>query len=136
MFTRLPGTAPSLSIAALPKRTLAKRRPNPLELPPPIVFDAAAGEAAVRHLTESQDSVLELEFVVPSHWLEWIKAGASFEVRIGDTGQRYLARMQRRGARIDPVSQSIKLSAAIDGKFPELIFGMSGRVELRPPAWH
>jgi len=79
------------------------------------------------------DSVLELEFIVPSHWLAWIKPGASFQVRIDETGKRYPARVQRIGARVDPVSQSVKLSAAIDGKFPELISGMSGRVELSPP---
>lgn len=80
------------------------------------------------------DSVLELEFIVPSRWLAWLKPGASFQVRIDETGKSYPARVQRIGARVDPVSQSVKLSAAIDGKFPELISGMSGRVELGPPA--
>jgi len=80
------------------------------------------------------DSVLELEFIVPSRWLAWLKAGAAFQVRIDETGKSYPARVQRIGARVDPVSQSVKLSAAIDGKFPELISGMSGRVELAPPA--
>lgn len=80
------------------------------------------------------DSVLELEFIVPSRWLAWIRTGAVFQVRIDETGKSYPARVQRIGARVDPVSQSVKLSAAIDGKFPELISGMSGRVELAPPA--
>jgi hypothetical protein len=37
------------------------------------------------------------------------------------------------GARVDPVSQSIKISAIIDGRFPELIAGMSGKVLMAPP---
>lgn len=80
------------------------------------------------------DSVLELEFIVPSRWLAWLKPGYAFQVQIDETGKRYPAKVQRIGARVDPVSQSVKLSAAIAGKFPELIAGMSGRVALSPPA--
>lgn len=80
------------------------------------------------------DSVLELEFLVPSRWLAWVKPGHAFQVRIDETGKTYPARVQRIGARVDPVSQSVKLSATIAGRFPELIAGMSGRVELAPPA--
>lgn len=79
------------------------------------------------------DSVLELEFIVPSRWLVWLRPGHAFQVTIDETGKSYPARVQRIGARIDPVSQSVKLSAAIAGKFPELISGMSGRVTLVPP---
>lgn len=76
------------------------------------------------------DSVLEIEFLVPSKWLAWIKPGHKFQVGIDETRKSYPAKVQRIGARIDPVSQSIKLVATIDGKFPELIAGMSGRVQL------
>jgi membrane fusion protein, multidrug efflux system len=79
------------------------------------------------------DSVLELEFIVPSRWMAWIKPGYAFKVKIDETGKSYPARIQRIGARVDPVSQSIKLSAAIDGKFNDLIAGMSGQVNLTPP---
>ena len=79
------------------------------------------------------DSVLELEFLVPSAWLGWLKPGLAFEVEIDETGKAYPARFTRLGARIDPVSQSIKVAAAIDGSFPELITGMSGRVRITPP---
>lgn len=80
------------------------------------------------------DSVLELEFLVPSAWLVWLRPGHGFEVEIDETGQTYPARFIRLGARIDPVSQSIKVTAAIDGSFPELITGMSGRVRITPPS--
>lgn len=79
------------------------------------------------------DSVLELEFLVPSLWLSWIKPGLGFEVEIDETGRRYPATFTRIGARIDPVSQSIKVVAVIDGSHPELLSGMSGRVTLTPP---
>ncbi len=80
------------------------------------------------------DSVLELEFLVPSRWLSWLQQGAAFEVRIDETGKTYPAKVQRLAARVDPVSQSIKVNAAIHGKFPELIAGMSGQVLMAPPA--
>ncbi|MBS1191934.1 MAG: efflux transporter periplasmic adaptor subunit [Rhodocyclaceae bacterium] len=79
------------------------------------------------------DSVLELEFIVPSRWLAGLKPGYGFQVRIDETNKNYPAKVQRIGARVDPVSQSIKLSAAIDGKFPDLIAGMSGKVLMTPP---
>ena len=79
------------------------------------------------------DSVLELEFLVPSRWLTWLKNGYAFQVRIDETGKSYPAKITRLGAKVDPVSQSVKIVAAIDGSFPELIAGMSGKIALTPP---
>lgn len=79
------------------------------------------------------DSVLELEFLVPSAWLGWLKPGVRFQVDIDETRKSYPAKFTRIGARVDPVSQSVKVAAAIDGRFPELITGMSGRVRITPP---
>jgi len=79
------------------------------------------------------DSVLELEFLVPSRWLSWLHIGGKFQIYIDETQKSYPAKFIRIGARIDPVSQSIKVAAAIDGKFSELIAGMSGRVQITPP---
>lgn len=78
------------------------------------------------------DSVLELEFLVPSRWLAWLRVGGSFSIQIDETGKTYPARFIRIGARVDPVSQSVKVAAAISGRFPELIAGMSGRVLITP----
>jgi RND family efflux transporter MFP subunit len=78
------------------------------------------------------DSELVLDFIVPSKWLVWLKPDQSFQVAIDETGKTYPAKVQRIGAKVDPVSQSIKLSAVIDGKFSELMAGMSGRVLMAP----
>lgn len=80
------------------------------------------------------DSVLELDFIVPSHWLAWLKPGYAFQVRIDETGKSYPAKVLRLGARVDPVSQSVKTVAAIDGSYRELISGMSGKVSIVPPS--
>ena len=79
------------------------------------------------------DSVLEIEFLVPSNWLAWVKPGYAFQFSIDETRKSYPAKVQRIGARIDPVSQSVKLVANISGRFPELLSGMSGRVNLVAP---
>jgi len=80
------------------------------------------------------DSSLELEFIVPSRWLAFLKPGYPFAVAIDEIGKTYPAKVLRIGARVDPVSQSVKLVATIDGRFPELVAGMSGRVTMAPPA--
>jgi membrane fusion protein (multidrug efflux system) len=79
------------------------------------------------------DSTLELEFIIPSRWLSWVRSGAAFQVSIDETGKTYPAKVQRIGARVDPVSQSVKLTAVIDGRFGELVAGMSGKVLMVPP---
>lgn len=79
------------------------------------------------------DSVLELEFLVPSRWLSWLRMGGHFDVQIDETRKTYPAKFTRIGARVDPVSQSVKVAAAIDGSFKELIAGMSGKVLITPP---
>jgi RND family efflux transporter MFP subunit len=74
------------------------------------------------------DSVLELEFIAPSQWLKWIRVGSTLQVQIDETGNTYAVKVQRIGARVDPVSQSIKLVAIPEGTPTDLIAGMSGRI--------
>jgi len=79
------------------------------------------------------DSVLEVEFLAPSKWLAWLKPGAAFQIAVDETGRSYPVKLARLGARVDPVSQSIKVVGEITGAFPELLAGMSGKVLLAPP---
>lgn len=80
------------------------------------------------------DSVLEVEFIMPSRWLSQVRAGSPLRIAVDETGREYPAKVQRLGARVDPVSQSIRVVAAIDGRPAELMAGMSGRVLLQTPA--
>ena len=79
------------------------------------------------------DTELELDFVVPSKWLVWLKPGHGFQVAMDETAKTYPAKLIRVGARIDPVSQTVKVTGTIGGHFPELSAGMSGKVLLSPP---
>ncbi len=80
------------------------------------------------------DSALELEFIAPSRWLAWLRPGVVFKMLVDETGRTYPAKVLRLGGKVDPVSQSIKVTAMIDGKFPELLTGMSGRIQIDVPS--
>ncbi|HEX8957445.1 MAG TPA: efflux RND transporter periplasmic adaptor subunit [Burkholderiaceae bacterium] len=69
---------------------------------------------------------LELQMIVPSKWLAWLKVGSHFTVKVDELGREFPAHVVRLGARIDPVSQSISLAGEADGNHPELLPGMSG----------
>jgi RND family efflux transporter MFP subunit len=79
------------------------------------------------------DHALELEFIVPSAWLRWLKTGTAFSVAVDETGKTYHAHVELLGGRVDPVSESIKITGTIDGDAQDLVPGMSGRVLMSPP---
>lgn len=84
-----------------------------------------AGQALMEII---DDSVLEVEFIMPSRWLADVKVGSDVKIAVDETGRDYAAKVQRLGAKVDPVSQSVKVIAAIQGRPQELVAGMSGRV--------
>jgi membrane fusion protein (multidrug efflux system) len=73
------------------------------------------------------DSQLEVTVLVPSHWLKWLKPGSEFKVFLEETQREYPAKVKMVGARIDAVSQTIKITGVITGKADDLLAGMSGR---------
>ncbi|MEO5338397.1 MAG: efflux RND transporter periplasmic adaptor subunit [Magnetospirillum sp. WYHS-4] len=75
-----------------------------------------------------EDGEVEVEVIVPSRWMEWLKSGAPFSLRLDETGKTYSAVVTKLGARVDAVSQSIKIYGAVKDKAPELVPGMSGEV--------
>ena len=74
---------------------------------------------------------LELQMIVPSNWLAWLKIGGHFDVRVDELGRDYTAHVVRIGARIDPVSQSISVAGEVEGSHPELLPGMSGAAAFK-----
>lgn len=79
------------------------------------------------------DGELEVEAIVPSLWLRWLKPGDKFNLLVDETGKEYATEVVTLGARIDPVSQSIPLVARIVGQHDELLAGMSGKAVFNPP---
>nr|VFK52633.1 MAG: RND family efflux transporter, MFP subunit [Candidatus Kentron sp. TUN]VFK53155.1 MAG: RND family efflux transporter, MFP subunit [Candidatus Kentron sp. TUN]VFK55715.1 MAG: RND family efflux transporter, MFP subunit [Candidatus Kentron sp. TUN] len=79
------------------------------------------------------DSSLDIDFIVPSRWLVWLKVGQDFSIAINETKRSYPGKVIRLGAKVDPVSQLVKVMGEISGQFPELMPGMSGRISIVPP---
>ncbi|WP_240702139.1 efflux RND transporter periplasmic adaptor subunit [Trinickia terrae] len=83
-------------------------------------------EAGKPILTIVDTSHLELRMIVPSKWLAWLKPGHALTVHVDEVGKTYPASVARVGARVDPVTQTVDVTAALDGHAPELLPGMSG----------
>jgi len=79
------------------------------------------------------NSALELEFIVPSKWSSWLSENSQFNIRMDETEKDYPAKVTQVSAKIDPISQTIKIRAAIQGEFIELRPGMSGTVNIEVP---
>lgn len=76
------------------------------------------------------DSAFELEFLAPSTWLPRLREGMSVRVHIEEARRAALARILRVSPRVDPVSQSIKITATLEGSVSDLKAGMSGRLQI------
>jgi RND family efflux transporter MFP subunit len=84
--------------------------------------------APLLDLVDERD--LELEFIVPSPWLAWLKPGAAARVQISETGQRYLVNVTRISGKVDAASQTIKIYGRIEGDTGALLPGMSGTAQF------
>lgn len=77
-------------------------------------------------LTVINDSTLEVELIVPSSWLGWLKQGTAFAFVVDETAGRYSSHVARVGAAVDPVSQTIKVVGRLDNPDGRVMAGMSG----------
>jgi membrane fusion protein, multidrug efflux system len=71
-------------------------------------------------------SKMEIETIIPSKWLNWMKPGAAFRFTVDETGQTLNAQVVRVGATVDAVSQTIKAYGVLNAKDPSVLPGMSG----------
>lgn len=75
----------------------------------------------------------ELSVITPSHWAKWLKPGQSLSFVIDETGETVSAKVLRLSAEVDPVSQTLEITAKPVGKFKARP-GMSGVARFTPPA--
>lgn len=69
---------------------------------------------------------LEIDLIVPSAWLVWLKSGTPLQVKVDETGKAYAAKVVRTAAAVDPVSQTIKITAGFAaGDTSAVLPGMS-----------
>ncbi|MFV3077982.1 efflux RND transporter periplasmic adaptor subunit [Niveispirillum fermenti] len=109
-------------------------------------FDGRAVEKRIREhesvaigvplLEILSDRDLRVELIVPSSWLVWLKPGQRFDLRIDETGETLAGDVTLVGARVDPISQSLKVTGRLlpaKGRAPDLVAGMSGTARFAPP---
>ncbi|MDT7834251.1 efflux RND transporter periplasmic adaptor subunit [Aquabacterium sp. OR-4] len=71
-------------------------------------------------------SAIEVDLIVPSQWLAWLRPGTAFVFRIDETGAQLPAKVQRLSATVDPVSRTMKITASFDDAAARVLPGMSG----------
>ena len=92
-------------------------------------------QAGAPMLDVVDDRDLELEFIVSSMWLAWLKIGADARVHVNETQRDYDARITRMSGKVDAASQTIKIYGRIGGDTSALLPGMSGVAQF-PGAPH
>ncbi len=98
---------------------------------------AHANEVAAtgQPLMKIQDaSNLEVQIIVPSKWLVWMKPGAKFNFKVDETGQTVSGSIARLGASVDPVSKTIRVVGHLSGAGATILPGMSGSANFEGQA--
>ncbi len=72
------------------------------------------------------DSRLEIELILPSKSLTWLKNGTAFTFSVDEIGRQYHARITEVGASVDAASQTIRVIGIFDKTAPDVLAGMSG----------
>ncbi len=78
----------------------------------------------------ASDEYLKAEFLLPSRWLRWVNIGAPLSVSINETDKVYKAQIRYIYGEVDPVSQSIQVTAQLEPYQDPLLPGMSGQATL------
>jgi membrane fusion protein, multidrug efflux system len=86
-------------------------------------------------LTIIEDQALEIELIVPSDWMKWVKPGTAFTFLVDETSSSFAAHVTRLGAAVDPVSQTIKVMGLFDTNAADagILSGMSGNADFQEP---
>jgi len=81
-------------------------------------------------LSVLDDTSLEIELVLPSMALTWLKKQARFTFVVDETGQGYAARVKEIGATVDAASQTVKVTGVFDSLPKDVLSGMSGSAQF------
>ena len=73
---------------------------------------------------------LEIELIVPSKWLVWLREGEKFQFSIEETARSYPAAIKRIATAVDPVSQTVKIFGELSAD-EWVLSGMSGTAHFQ-----
>lgn len=114
---------------------------NECEIPAPFDGRIAEMRAKAYEISKPNEPLmrlvntdrLEVELIVPSAWLRWIKPGLKFHVKVDETDTVHDATVQRIAATVDSVSQTAKIMAVFAEGSRNILPGMSLTAELKQP---
>jgi len=75
----------------------------------------------------------EVTFIVSSDWIAWLNDDHKFSLTLDNIGQRVDGHVDRVGAIVDPVSQTVEVIGVIDAPGNTVRAGMSGVATFAPP---
>ncbi len=75
----------------------------------------------------------EIEMIVPSPWLSWLKPGQTFAFEVDELNAALPGKVMRIGAVVDAVSQTVKIYGELTQRRVDLKVGMSGTVRFKQP---
>jgi len=110
-----------------------------------VVYAPYSGHVIARHVSAFEtpqagaplysiirSGSLEISVIAPSNWMRWLKSGQVFAFTVDETGEQFSGKVVRTGAAVDPVSQTIEITAKPTGKAGSALAGMSGVAIFSP----
>ena len=88
-------------------------------------------ETDIDLLSILNDKELEIELIIPSNWLGWLKEGEHFDFLVDETGKKYSATISRIGAAVDATSQTIRVIGIFESTNKDILSGMSGTAAFK-----
>ena len=88
---------------------------------------ATVGEPLLRIVNPKS---LEVEAMLPSSALAWLKKGQNFSLKLDETGEVVTAVVDRLVGEVDPVSQTVRIFGRLQTDSPSLLPGMSGNLDF------
>jgi membrane fusion protein, multidrug efflux system len=76
---------------------------------------------------------LEVELIVPSNWLTWLRPGATFSFLIDETGATVAGAITSLGAVVDPGNKTIRVTGSVGSADSLILPGMSGSAKFDNP---
>lgn len=90
-------------------------------------------EAGAPLLKIVKDGNLELDLIVPSNWLVWLRSNQIFKFEVDEIGSVFTAKVLHIGAVVDPISKTAIVSARFSNSTDAIRPGMSGTATFAPP---
>ncbi len=81
-------------------------------------------------LSVLDDTSLEIELVLPSTSLAWLRKQSKFTFAVDETHRGYPARVKEIGANVDAASQTVKVTGVFDVLPTDVLSGMSGSAQF------